>query len=89
MTKCKCKYITITQNSIRPILDLDRYRLTDNRSAENDCIVADTDTEYRIDASLVYNSAFYNDNDPLIHWHFHCISEMISVHTTQLKMHIT
>ncbi len=44
---------TITQNSIRTISDLDRSRLTDTRSAENVRIGADTDTEYRIDASLV------------------------------------
>ncbi len=40
--------LTITQNSIRTISDLDRSRLTDTRSAENDRIGADT--EYRIDA---------------------------------------
>ncbi len=39
--------LTITQNSIRTTWDLDRSRLTDTRSAEN------TDTEYRIDASLI------------------------------------
>ncbi len=33
--------------------DLDRSRLTDTRSAENDWIGADTDPQYRIDASLV------------------------------------
>ncbi len=33
--------------------DLDRSRLIDNRSAENDWIGADTDPPYRIDASLV------------------------------------
>ncbi len=32
--------------------DLDRSRLTDTRSAENDWIGADTDPQYRIDASL-------------------------------------
>ncbi len=32
--------------------DLDRSRLTDTRSAENDWIGADTDPPYRIDASL-------------------------------------
>ncbi len=42
----------ITQNSICTISDLDRSRLTDTRSAENDQIGADTDPEYRIDASL-------------------------------------
>ncbi len=45
--------LTITQNSIRRISDLDRSRLSDTRSAENDRIGADTDPEYRIDASLV------------------------------------
>ncbi len=45
--------LTITQNSIRTISDLERSRLTDTRSAENDRIGADTDPEYRIDASLV------------------------------------
>ncbi len=45
--------LTITQNSICTISDLDRSRLTDTRSAENDRIGADTDPEYRIDASLV------------------------------------
>ncbi len=33
--------------------DLDRSRLINNRSAENDWIGADTDPQYRIDASLV------------------------------------
>ncbi len=45
--------LTITQNSIRRISDLDRSGLTDTRSAENDRIGADTDPEYQIDASLV------------------------------------
>ncbi len=44
--------LTITQNSIHTISDLDRSRLSDTRSAENDWIGADTDPEYRIDASL-------------------------------------
>ncbi len=44
--------LTITLNSICTISDLDRSRLTDTRSAENDRIRADTDPEYRIDASL-------------------------------------
>ncbi len=44
--------LTITQNSIHTISDLDRSRLTDTRSAENDRIGADTDPEYRINASL-------------------------------------
>ncbi len=44
--------LTITQNSIRRISDLDRSHLSDTRSAENDRIGADTDPEYRIDASL-------------------------------------
>ncbi len=35
---------------------MDRSRLTDTRSAENDRIGADTDPEYRIDASLVEDS---------------------------------
>ncbi len=47
--------LTITQNSIHTISDLDRSRLTDTRSAENDWIGADTDPEYRIDASLIKN----------------------------------
>ncbi len=45
--------LTITQNSIRRISDLDRSGLSDTRSAENDWIGADTDPEYRIGASLV------------------------------------
>ncbi len=45
--------LTITQNSIHTISDLDRSRLSDTRSAENDRIGADTDPEYRIDASLL------------------------------------
>ncbi len=48
--------LTITQNSICTISDLDRSRdsrLSDTRSAENGRIGADTDPEYRIDASLV------------------------------------
>ncbi len=44
--------LTITQNSIHTISDLDRSCLTDTRSAENDWIGADTDPEYRIGASL-------------------------------------
>ncbi len=44
--------LTITQNSIHTISDLDRSRLSDTRSAENYRIRADTDPEYRIDASL-------------------------------------
>ncbi len=44
--------LTITQNSIHTISDLDRSPLSDTRSAENDRIGADTDPEYRIDASL-------------------------------------
>ncbi len=44
--------LIITQNSIRRISDLDRSRLSDIRSAENDWIGADTDPEYQIDASL-------------------------------------
>ncbi len=47
--------LTITQNSIRRISDLDRSGLSDTRSAENDWIGADTDPEYRIDASLVFS----------------------------------
>ncbi len=39
-------------NSIRTS-DLDRSRLTDTRSTENDRIGADTDPEYQIDASLL------------------------------------
>ncbi len=47
--------LTITQNSsLYTISDLDRSGLTDTRSAENDRIGADTDPEYRIDASLLY-----------------------------------
>ncbi len=45
--------LTITQNSIHTISDLDRSHLTDTRSTENDWIGADTDPEYRIDASLL------------------------------------
>ncbi len=44
--------LTITHNSIHTISDLDRSRLSDTRSVENDRIGADTDPEYRIDASL-------------------------------------
>ncbi len=50
--------LTITQNSIHTISDLDRSRLTDIRSAENASIGADTDPEYRIDASLEINVMF-------------------------------
>ncbi len=45
--------LTTAQNSIRTTSDLGRSRLTDTRSAENDRIGADTDPEYRIDASLI------------------------------------
>ncbi len=50
--------LTITQNSIHTILDLDRSNLSDTRSAENDRIGADTDPEYRIGASLVVAMSF-------------------------------
>ncbi len=49
--------LTTAQNSMRTS-DLDRSHLTDTRSAENDRIGADTDPEYRIDASLVVNESF-------------------------------
>ncbi len=48
--------LTITQNSIHTISDLDRSHLSDTRSAENASIGADTDPEYRIDASLVFTA---------------------------------
>ncbi len=48
--------LTITPNSICTISDLDRPRLTDTRSAENASIGADTDPEYRIDASLLHTT---------------------------------
>ncbi len=38
---------------VHTLSDLDRSRLSDTRSAENDRIGADTDPEYRIDVSLV------------------------------------
>ncbi len=44
--------LTVTQNSICTVLDLDRSRLTNTWSAENSRIGASTDPEYRIDASL-------------------------------------
>ncbi len=50
--------LTIAQNSISTISDLDRSRRTDTRSTENDCIGADTDPEYRIDASLLKTSLY-------------------------------
>ncbi len=53
--------LKITQNSIRRISDLDRSRLTDTRSAENDRIGADTDPENRIDASLPIRHVFMFD----------------------------
>ncbi len=40
---------TTTQNSICTASDLDRARLTDTQSAENDWIEADTDHEHRIE----------------------------------------
>ncbi len=51
--------LKIRPNSIRTISDLDRSRLTDTRSAENTSIGADTDPEYRIDASLVFYIGAY------------------------------
>ncbi len=42
----------LSRGDICTISDLDRSRLTDTQSAENDRIGADTDPEYRIDASL-------------------------------------
>ncbi len=47
-----CIDISLHPYCIRTISDLDRSRLTDTRSAENDRIGADTDPEYRIDTSL-------------------------------------
>ncbi len=50
---CFCGFGAAQQqqhNSIRTS-DLDRSRLTDTRSTENDRIGADTDPEYQIDAS--------------------------------------
>ncbi len=43
--------------------DLDRSRLTDTRSTENDWIGADTDPQHRIDASLVvpWCSTFFSN----------------------------
>ncbi len=62
--------LTITQNSIHTISDLDRSRLSDTRSAENDRIGADTDPEYRIDASLyqthTLDDLLYNYLAPLL-----------------------
>ncbi len=51
---CFCGFRAAQQqhNSIRTS-DLDRSRLTDTRSTENDRIGADTDPEYQIDASLL------------------------------------
>ncbi len=54
--------LTITQNSIHTILDLDRSNLSDTRSAENDRIGADTDPEYRIGASLVVAMFIFSQN---------------------------
>ncbi len=51
--------LTITPNSMR-ISDLDRSHLSDTRSAENARIGADTDPEYRIDASLFFRHAHHN-----------------------------
>ncbi len=45
--------LTTTQDSICTTSDLDRSRLTEIRSAENDRIRADTDPKYQIDASLL------------------------------------
>ncbi len=44
--------LTITQNSIHTISDLDRSHLTETRSTETASIGAHIYTEYRIDASL-------------------------------------
>ncbi len=52
MFLCLLWGLTITQNSIRIISDLDRSCLTDTRSAENGSIGADTNTVYRTDTSL-------------------------------------
>ncbi len=45
--------LTTTQNSIRTTSDLDLSPLTNTRSTENDRVGADTNPEYRIDASLI------------------------------------
>ncbi len=34
-------------------------------------------------------TAFYNKNDPRLHWRILCVSETISIYTTQLKTHVT
>ncbi len=52
--------LTKAQNSIRTTSDLDQSRLTDNRSAENYRIGADTNPEYRIDASLLICILMHN-----------------------------
>ncbi len=59
--------LTTTQNSIRTTLDLDRSRLADSRSKENDRIGADTDPEYRIDVSLFFATLYCFK-------HMYCIS---------------
>ncbi len=51
--------LTTTQNNIGTTSYLDRSRLTDTRSTENDRIKDDTDPEYRIDTSLIVFIVFY------------------------------
>ncbi len=62
--------LTITQNCICTISDLDRSRLSDTWSAENDLIGADTDPEYRIDASIVvkYEAQLTLSNQAAFWW---------------------
>ncbi len=36
-----------------------------------------------------FKTASYNENDPRLHWRFRCVSETISVYTTQPKTHVT
>ncbi len=53
--------LTITQNSIHTISDLDT--VSSLSSAENDRIGADTDPEYRIDASLIIIKYAWNNKN--------------------------
>ncbi len=76
--------LTTTQNIIS-LKAQDRIwivsRLTDTRSAENDWIGAETDPQYRIDASLVKSGAEVYKQDPHISpWSVQMLQNKVQSH---------
>ncbi len=66
--------------------DLDRSRLIDTRSAENDWIGADTDPQYRFDASLLITdndeTAYRDEVSTLTKW---CQENHLSLNIDKTK----